>query len=61
MFQNADLDEHEPLHGFVPLQQDDPRLQSSAQILVACVGVSHWDADKLGQIQMKTGLNLIDG
>lgn len=53
MFRNADLDEHEPLHGFVPLQQDDPRLQSAAQILVARVGVSHWDADKGGQIQEK--------
>lgn len=61
MFGNADLDEHEPLHGFVPLQQDDPRLQSSAQILVARVWVSHWDADKWGQIRVKTGFKMIDG
>lgn len=39
--QDTDLDEHEPLHGLVPLQQDDPRLKSSAQILVARVRVPH--------------------
>lgn len=51
---DTDLEEHEPLHGLVPLQQDDPRLQSSTQILVARVGVSHCDADKSGHIPVKT-------
>lgn len=51
---DTDLEEHEPLHGLVPLQQDDPRLQSSTQILVARVGISHCDANKSGQIPVKT-------
>lgn len=59
--QNADLDEHEPLHGLVPLQQHDPRLESSTQILVARVRVSHCDTDEWGQIQEKTGFKMIDG
>lgn len=51
---DTDLEEHEPLHGLVPLQQDDPRLQSSAQILVTRVGIPHCDANKSGQIPVKT-------
>lgn len=54
MLWDTDLEEHEPLHGLVPLQQDDPRLQSSTQILVARVGISHCDANKCGQIPVKT-------
>lgn len=54
MLWDTHLEEHEPLHGLVPLQQDDPRLQSSTQILVARVGISHCDANKGGQIPVKT-------
>lgn len=43
--QATDLDEHKPLHGLIPLQQDDARLQRSTQVLVACVRVSHYETD----------------
>lgn len=38
----TNLYKHESLHGFVPLQQNNPRLQSSAEILVTCVWIPHW-------------------
>lgn len=50
----TDLDEHEPLHGLIPLQQDDPGLQRSTQILVARVRVSHCEAEKDCQ-EVETG------
>lgn len=41
----AYLDKHKPLHGLIPLQQDNPRLQRSTQVLVACIRISHWEVE----------------
>lgn len=53
LWKKTDLDEHEPLHGLIPLQQDNPRLQRSTQILVACVWISHCETEKKNMV----GLN----
>lgn len=42
----SNLYKHESLHGFVPLQQNNPRLQSSAEILVTRVRIPHWQRGK---------------
>lgn len=45
----SNLYEHESLHGFVPLQQNNPRLQSSTEILVTCVRIPHWEKEKVSR------------
>ncbi len=45
----SNLYKHESLHGFVPLQQNNPRQQSSAEILVTCVRIPHWKKEKVSR------------
>lgn len=42
----TDLDKHKPLHGLIPLQQNDPRLQRSTQVLMTRVWVPHYETNQ---------------